>query len=295
MLILPSPPGFRLDATVQSHGWYRLAPYDWNERTQTLRRAEQTDSGAVCLLKISSRGECLEISWSPVRAAPADEIERRVSRMLQLHLDLSAFHLRCSRRKSHRAAVPAAFGRLLCGTTRFEDAVRVITTTNTAWRQTIRMNELLVENYGARDARGRAAFPSARILAGASPADLQERCRLGYRASTISALARSVASGESGLENDFSSLSSEELDRFYRTLPGIGPYASAHLLALDGRHDRIAVDTEFRRYVRTHHFQGREVDDRSLCEVYDKWGRWKYLAYWWELWSEVRESVDTSP
>ena len=45
------------------------------------------------------------------------------------------------------------------------------------------------------------------------------------------------------------SQTTEELFRSYLTLPGIGPYGAAHLLAMDGRHDFIAVDTEFRRFV----------------------------------------------
>lgn len=295
MIELATPSGFRLEATVHSHGWYRLAPYAWEPDSQTLTRAEQVESGVVVFLRISQQEQVLRIEWSPVRGARVPEITRRVMRMLQLQLDLTAFHRRCQRLRSHRDAGPAAFGRLLCGTTRFEDAVRVITTTNTAWRQTVRMNELLVGNYGSRDAKGRAAFPSPQTLAGVDPAELQERCRLGYRAGTIAALARGVAGGNVALEADFSGISTHDLETFFRTLPGIGPYGAAHMLALEGRHDRIAVDTEFRRYVRTHHFGGEDVSDRELCAVYEKWGRWKYLAYWWELWSEVEEQVATAP
>ena len=76
----------------------------------------------------------------------------------------------------------------------------------------------------------------------------------------------------------------EELQR----LPGIGPYGAAHLLAMDGRHDFIAVDSEFRRYVReTYHRGRRGVSDAVMLRRYNKWGRWKYLAYWSELWSEA--------
>ena len=69
----------------------------------------------------------------------------------------------------------------------------------------------------------------------------------------------------------------------YLDLPGIGPYGDAHLRAMDGKHDDIAVDTEFRRFVREKYHGGRKVSDAAMLRRYAKWGRWKYLAYWSEL------------
>src|SRR6185295_6645630 len=79
----------------------------------------------------------------------------------------------------------------------------------------------------------------------------------------------------------------DELFRSYLSLPGIGPYGAAHLLAMDGRHDFIAVDTEFRRFVRETYHGGRAVKDATMLRRYAKWGKWKYLAYW----SELHQSV----
>ena len=83
--------------------------------------------------------------------------------------------------------------------------------------------------------------------------------------------------------------SAQDADLFdsYLALPGIGPYGAAHLLAMDGRHDFIAVDTEFRKFVRERYHGGRKVSDRTLLRHYAKWGRWRYLAYWSELWESV--------
>ena len=44
---------------------------------------------------------------------------------------------------AHMWVVEARFGRLLCGSTLFEDVVKIIATTNTTWQQTKRMVELL--------------------------------------------------------------------------------------------------------------------------------------------------------
>ena len=62
---------------------------------------------------------------------------------------------------------------------------------------------------------------------------------------------------------------------------------------MDGRHDFIAVDSEFRRFVRETHHKGRRVSDKTMLRRYNKWGRWKYLAYWSELWKSVAERLQS--
>src|SRR5207245_3954850 len=142
----------------------------------------------------------------------------------------------------------------------FEGVVSFITTTTTMWRQTMRMCELLCETYGWRSPSGAAAFPEPGDIARVSVDDLQERCRLGYRAKSIHKLARGIADGSLDLARIVDpAQSTEDLFISYRQLPGIGPYGAAHLLAMDGRHDFIAVDTEFRRFVREHYHRGRRV------------------------------------
>jgi len=218
-------------------------------------------------------------------ATDSDELRAKLNRMFQLHLDLSEFHERAKGSPSHEWAAEERFGRLLCGSTLFEDAVKIILTTNTMWRQTVRMAELLVAKCG----RG-GAFPEPEDIRRFSAEELQQDCRLGYRAKSIRALADLDVAGyqlpvagqpETG---DRQPLTTEECFKAYQKLPGIGPYGSAHLLAMDGRHDFIAVDTEFRRFVRERYHGGRKVADATLVRRYAKWGRWKYLAYWSELW-----------
>jgi len=151
------------------------------------------------------------------------------------------------------------------------------------------------------DAHGRAAGRKVRPRRSVSePKDvarfdvdrLQRECRLGYRAKSIHALASGIAEGSIDLPAIADpSQSTEDLFASYRKLPGIGPYGAAHLLAMDGRHDFIAVDSEFRRFVRERHHKGRRVSDKTMLRRYKKWGRWKYLAYWSELWKSVAERL----
>ncbi|MFZ2490402.1 MAG: endonuclease III domain-containing protein [Thermoanaerobaculia bacterium] len=237
----------------------------------------------------------LRVSRSQLRVAGApltDELRARLTRMLQLSVHLQDFHELAARSDSHRWVVDAKFGRLLCGSTLWEDAVKIIATTNTTWGQTKRMTALLVEKCGRRAPSGQAAFPSPADVVRFDADELQRDCRLGYRAKSIHALATSVLDGSIDLDAIADpSLPTEQLYRSYQQLPGIGPYGAAHLLAMDGRHDFIAVDSEFRRFVRETYHGGRIVSDKAMLRRYAKWGRWKYLGYWSELWNSVADTL----
>lgn len=280
--------------TVVSHGWYRLAPFDWDDESSTLRRVEVFDDGVALDLTIREVDGNLVVRGNRSLRNNAATLETRLRRMFQLDVDLDDFHRRCARLKSHRVVAEQKYGRLLCGSTLFEDIVKIITTTNTNWASTVRMNERLVSQYGRRAATGRRGFPLPRDLAAATEEELRERCRLGYRARTIHHLARGISDGSIRLgEIADPNATTEQLLKKYQSLPGIGPYGAAHLLAMDGRHDFIAVDTEFRRFVRERHFAGREAADEELLARYDRWGKWKYLGYWSEIWNELVPRVET--
>jgi N-glycosylase/DNA lyase len=258
---------------VESHGWYRLAPFQWSQADEVLRRVEVV-RGKPVALTITHRDGALHVD-RPLD----DELRAKLTRMFQLDVDIAAFHALTRRSPAHQWVEPQGFGRLLCGATLFEDIVKIIATTNVTWSQTVRMIALLVETCG----RG-GAFPEPRDVARFTADELQERCRLGYRAKSIHALATGIVDGAIDLAKIADrSQSTADLFASYPTLPGIGPYGSAHLLAMDGRHDFIAVDTEFRRFVRETYHAGRKVSDTTMLRRYSRWGRWKYLAYWSEL------------
>jgi 3-methyladenine DNA glycosylase/8-oxoguanine DNA glycosylase len=238
-----------------------------------LRRKEEL-GGRVVELAVSFDGRHLHVGG----AEPSEDLRARITRMLQLDVDTTEFIELSRASPTHAWVEKSGFSRLLCGTTLWEDAVKIIATTNTMWRQTVRMVELLVGVCG-RD----GAFPTPRDIVRFSEDELQRECRLGYRAKSIHRLAQRFVE-RNGFDGDGSWDS-------YLELPGIGPYGAAHLLAMDGRHDFIAVDTEFRRFVRETYHAGRAVTDATMLRRYAKWGRWKYLAYWSELHRSVAERL----
>jgi 3-methyladenine DNA glycosylase/8-oxoguanine DNA glycosylase len=282
MTRIPVPPRFNFESTVVSHGWYLLAPFRWSARERVLRRVEIL-GGKPVDLAISFDGGALVVTGGRDTA----ELRAKMTRMFQLAVDTSEFVALAAQSPNHAWVERVGFGRLLCGATLFEDVAKIIATTNTMWSQTKRMVLLLVEKCG-RD----GAFPEPEDVARFSVDELQRDCRLGYRAKTLHALASGIAAGSIDVARISDPLQpTEELFKSYRSLPGIGPYGAAHLLAMDGRHDFIAVDTEFRRFVRETYHKGRAVSDKTMLRRYAKWGRWKYLAYWSELWNEVADGL----
>ena len=282
MLRIAVPPKFSFPSTVVSHGWYLLAPFRWSSKERVLRRTEIL-GGKPVELAISFEGKTLVVDG----ARDSAELRAKLARMFQLDVDTGDFVALARQSPDHAWVERAGFGRLLCGSTLFEDAAKIIATTNTTWNQTKRMVQLVVEKCGRS-----GAFPDPADVARFSIDELQRDCRLGYRAKTLHALAAGIVDGTIDMARIADpAQSTETLFKSYRSLPGIGPYGAAHLLAMDGRHDFIAVDTEFRRHVRERYHKGRRVSDKAMLRRYAKWGKWKYLAYWSELWSSVRDRL----
>jgi N-glycosylase/DNA lyase len=225
-----------------------LAPFRWSGQEKALRRVEVLGGAAVDLTITISPPRAAAPHLRIEGASDSPELRTKIGRMFQLNVDTAEFVSLTRQSPPHAWVEEAGFGRLLCASTLFEDVVKIITTTNTMWRQTMRMCELLCQSYGRRSPTGNAAFPEPADLARVKVNDLQERCRLGYRAKSIHALATG-----------------------------------------------IAVDTEFRRFVRTTYHGGRAVKDSTLLRRYARWGRWKYLAYWSEIWNQYSVAERLQP
>ncbi len=130
-------------------------------------------------------------------------------------------------------------------------------------------------------------FPTPEALAAASDEQLIG-ARLGYRAPYIQELARQVVEGKldlAALEN--SDLSTEELQTALLKIKGVGPYAAHTLLMLLGRYEHLAYDTVMRDFLSAKYVLGDKPTLEDAKRIYDGWGKWKFLAYWFEIWSGV--------
>ena len=214
-----------------------------------------------------------------------------VRHVLALDRDLSAFYEE-AREDPDLAWSCAGAGRMIRSQTVFEDVVKTICTTNCAWSATERMVAALVEHLGERapgappaGPHGRA-FPTAAAMAGAGEDFYRDVVRAGYRARSLLGLAEAVAGGELDLEAlgaaPREALSDEELEAALLALPGVGPYAAAHVMLLLGRCSRLILDSWTRpTYAR---LVGRpSVSDRAIERRFRRYGPWAGLAFWLAL------------
>jgi 3-methyladenine DNA glycosylase/8-oxoguanine DNA glycosylase len=150
------------------------------------------------------------------------------------------------------------------------------------------MVDALVTNLGEPALGGDGplsnAFPTPVAMANVPEVFYRDVVRAGYRGAYLSALARSVANGDLDLEA-FATATPEtlpdaELEVALLALPGVGPYAAAHIMMTLGRHSRLILDSWTRpKYTR---LVGRKkpVSDRQIERRFRPYGEYAGLAFW---------------
>jgi 3-methyladenine DNA glycosylase/8-oxoguanine DNA glycosylase len=289
-LTIATPPDFDFRTAVCSHGFFVLAPNRWDPAGQALHTVVTLDSRTAVPLTISESASGAKLAIRSGAALAGDQqaaIRVAIRRMLRLDEDLSDFHTRCRTSASYRPAADMRFGRLLRSGSLFEDVVKVICTCNTSWAQTVTMVRNITDAWGVPVGGGDLkGFPTAEILAGVGPAEIRRRARTGYRSDYLHHFARDVADGRFDLAaiERFDG-PSDDLHKMLRDIRGVGDYAAAHLCMLLGRYDRLAVDTELRRFLRQR-YPRRRFTPSSLRRAYEDWHPYQFLAYWFDLWSD---------
>ncbi|MBI1879301.1 MAG: hypothetical protein HYR94_13975, partial [Chloroflexi bacterium] len=49
----------------------------------------------------------------------------------------------------------------------------------------------------------------------------------------------------------------------------------------------LAIDSELRAHVSKKYYQGQPVTEAQMREIYAPWGKWQYLAYWFDTPAEA--------
>jgi len=293
LLLAPKAP-FDFANTAYSHGWVVLAPNSWDLENHVLKRVERLSSGKVVTLTVQSDGTIRKPSIqiaaeSSTRLGKRDqaEIVRNAGHMFRLDEDLSPFYRECRRRGGQWRGVTRGLGRLLRSPSMWEDAIKVICTTNIQWGGTRKMVSALVEVYGEQ-----GAFPVPEAIASVSRKKFESSVRMGYRAPYVHELAQLIAGGELDLESlAGSEAPTPDLKKELLAIKGVGPYAAATLLMLIGRYDELPVDSVARDFTSKKYFSGEKPTDAQVHSLYEDWGEWKYLAYWFDLWQWLGEEV----
>jgi 3-methyladenine DNA glycosylase/8-oxoguanine DNA glycosylase len=262
-----------LKRTLASHGVASLPPSSIDEEAWTLEVTLPSGRGARTVVVSQGRR-----GYAEVRGA-TKPILAQLRHMLRLDEDLSGFYA-VARDDPLLAWASVGAGRMLRSPTVFEDVVKTICTTNCAWSGTIRMVTALVDHLGVPARSGKRTFPTPATMAEAGEGFYRDVARAGYRGAYLRALADDVASGTLDLEelND-PELPVDEVEARLLALPGVGPYAAAHVMLTSlGRYSRLVLDSWTRpAYAR---FAGRKASDKTIERRFRRYGDYAGLAFW---------------
>ena len=276
-----------LRRTIASHGVADLPPNRIDEEADTLEVTLRLVGGAASTIRISAgrKGHArVEALAGRGTAAP---IRDAAAHVLRLDEDLSPFYAAAASDPELAWAVTGA-GRMIRSPTVFEEVVKTICTTNCTWSATIRMVSALVEHVGeaapgVTDGPLGHAFPTPEAMARKNSAFYTETVRAGYRGEYLRRLARSVASGQLDLEAlgtaGENELPDDELAARLLALPGVGPYAAAHIMMLLGRYSRLILDSWTRpKYLRVS--GAKTAKDSTIERRFRRYGSYAGLAFW---------------
>ena len=272
--------------TIMSHGVADLPPNRIDEESRTLETTVAVPRGRPQTVIVRE-----ERGGKAALTAPAgkrsEAVLDGVRHMLRIDEDLSEFYALAAE-DPDLAWVTGGAGRLMRSQTVYEDVVKTICTTNTAWSGTVRMVSGIVEHLGepALGAPSEGpfghAFPSPAAMAAAPESFYRDVARTGYRGAYLRSLAESVALGEIDLEEladaDPDDLPDDEVAARLLALPGVGPYAAAHIMMLIGRYSRLVLDSWTRPTYAS--LNGRKAKDAAIERRFRRYGRYSGLAFW---------------
>ena len=297
-LVGPAGEPIDLARTIDSHGFSDLDPMRLDAAASTLELtvfAGTSQDGSRTTsqprrIRISPGSGAtvqLEILGPRIGARAQTQVVAAARHVLRLDQDLSGFYA-ATAGDPDLAWVASGAGRMLQSPTAFEDVVKTVCTTNCSWGATRRMVSALVSELGTPALGGLGsstnAFPTADSMANAPERFYRDEVRAGYRGVYLIELARRVAHGEVDLEAmaaaSSADLSDDDLERTLIELPGVGPYAAAHIMMTMGRNSRLILDSWTRPTYAKLIGRSKPVADATIQRRFRRYGDHAGLAFW---------------
>jgi N-glycosylase/DNA lyase len=276
-----------LHRTIRSHGCVKLAPNRVFDGGRRLQFPLGLADGRTTLVELSpGPGAHVRVDApGPLRGARVRaELTTVVRRMLRLDADYAAFYARAAH-DPDLAWVTRGAGRFLRSASAYEDVIKTICTTNCAWSATERMTDALVADLGepVAGAGGVRLFPTPRAMAAAPESWYRDVARAGYRGPYLRAIAAAAAAGTFDADAlaaaSPAELSDDDLAGRLLALPGVGPYAAAHIMLLMGRYSRLVLDSWTRP--KDAQLRGRRPrSDATIVRRFAPYGAFAGLAFW---------------
>jgi 3-methyladenine DNA glycosylase/8-oxoguanine DNA glycosylase len=296
---LATPSNFSFWRTVFSHGWCELLPFSVSAERQELERTLMLPRNVPVHCVLREEGKNIAVTVRGRRSLTAAHLRHAAARLracLRLDEDFGPFHNEAKRYPEFRWMCETGSGRLLRAPTVFEDAVKMLLTTNCTWRLTTIMVRNLTHLVGEQFDETHWTFPGPEAIASLSERTLRTRIKTGYRSPFLLRMARDNAEGKLDMESwRTSPLHTAELYEEIRKVKGLGPYAAGNLLRLLGRCDYLALDTWVRQQYFKIHRKGRIVKDTTIERHYQKFGVWKGLIFWLEMTKEWHDEGGNAP
>jgi len=291
-LRLRGPAGEPVDLwrTLVSHGFHELPPLSLDEDQRTLTMTLRMPRGAPRRVTVGAgrRGAARIVpAGSEPSAQARASIEQQVARVLHLNQDLAPFYALAAE-DPDLSWVRTGAGRMLRSPTVFEDVVKTLCTTNCSWGLTRTMVTALVTNLGDTALGSREpetnAFPTPAAMAAQPERFYRDVVRSGYRAPHFTRLGELVAAGDIDLERlgeaGREELPDDEVERQLLALPGIGPYAAAHVMMTLGRSSKLILDSWTRPTFRRLAGARRQPTDAQIERRFRRYGPEAGLAFW---------------
>ncbi|MGH9169920.1 MAG: DNA-3-methyladenine glycosylase family protein [Acidimicrobiales bacterium] len=267
--------------TLASHGVAMLAPQRLNTETWTLETTMALPGGVQSIRIRQQQPDLAVVETAERRPGPAmcQQLTDAARFLLRLDEDLSPFYVLAKADESMGWVISGA-GRMLRSLTVFEDVVKTICTTNCSWSATVRMTNALVNSLGEPCRDGRRAFPTPAAMAAAGNDFYVHVARAGYRGDYLLRIATGVAEGRLDLEQlRDPALDDAEVERRLLALPGVGPYAAAHVMLTSlGRYRRLVLDSWTRPTYAN--LVGRLTSDLAIERRFRRYRQYGGLAFW---------------
>jgi 3-methyladenine DNA glycosylase/8-oxoguanine DNA glycosylase len=253
-----------LGLTVASHGWVHLDPWRWEPQTGSLRHSDRIDGEIGAIVVRQRASAVLAVTWEGFAASAAAEVLTRAARWVSADWDPAAAIAALDTGFADEAALVArGGGRLLRGSTFYEDFIKTVLTVNTSWSGTVRMTAALVAEPGG------GAFPEPAAILDYGEERLRLIGKLGFRAPVVVSATRQML--DEGMIDAAGHGDASRLEHEYLIgLKGIGPYAAAHCRMLLNDFSRIPVDSVVVAHLRERHSTDPAtfIASRAACGAY---------------------------
>ncbi len=269
---------------------------DAADRAQVLatrrRSREGKDIYRVSIVEGRPRRSVVPLNVSIEGPACDDELVARIRAdvrlMLKLDLDMSEFYGLCAAHPTLHLLERIGAGRSIRSVSMTENVIKMICGTNVNWDQAVQMiNRLAQRGPFYPHYRHLNAWPGPREIRKCGEDYLVGVCRMGYRWKSILALCEGIIDGSfdpDDLDDIAAHVSTDELLKRLKSMHGVGPSSAHALLSMLGHHDRLAIDSSTVWHVSQVHTPGRKPTLKEIQDIYEPYGRWKNLIWWYEMW-----------